>query len=114
MGWNLRYSEFAIPDSRCGRSFGLEGSSRFGVRNSEFRVRNSEFRIRSSEWIPSQPLTREDGRVAAREWLSRGSQSSEPAPIDARCRARESAVREGKTDNWLPDREAAGIRRFGP
>src|SRR5579875_308697 len=27
---------FAIPDSRCGRSLGLEGSSRFGIWNSSF------------------------------------------------------------------------------
>src|SRR5579885_3438941 len=51
-----------IPDSRCGRSFGREGSSRFGerrtengVRRTENGVRRTEYGIRSSEWIPSQP-----------------------------------------------------------
>ena len=46
-----------IPDSRCGRPFGLEGSSPFGVRSTEFVLRNSFSGIRSSESILSHPLT---------------------------------------------------------
>ncbi len=46
---------FEIPDPRCGRSCGLEGSSPFGARSSEFVLRSSSFGVRPSEWILSQP-----------------------------------------------------------